>query len=158
MMLHLQSVRLAIPARVVMGTWGISPFMLKMRSRGRVNAEAAQSHQSLPNPHISKMLQRQQRDATDILTECSLNVDKVGCNYTQHRACWGLWVQWNTRCLSYIQCFLLGCILHSIYLYCQHCRCVTHSIYRTSLGAWYLTDFYQLLVFLFSKTINIHCV
>lgn len=28
---HSQSVRLAIPARVVMGTWGISPFMLKVR-------------------------------------------------------------------------------------------------------------------------------
>lgn len=51
---HLQSVRLAIPARVVMGTWGISPFMLKMRSRGRVNAQAAQCHQSLPDPHISR--------------------------------------------------------------------------------------------------------
>lgn len=46
MMLHLQSVRLAIPARVVMGTWGMSPFMLKMRSRGRVNAQVGQYHQS----------------------------------------------------------------------------------------------------------------
>ena len=26
---YLRSVRLAIPARVVMGTWGISPFILK---------------------------------------------------------------------------------------------------------------------------------
>lgn len=58
-MSHLQSVRLAIPARVVMGTWGISPFMLKMRSRGRVNAQAAKCHQSLPNRHISNVLQRQ---------------------------------------------------------------------------------------------------
>lgn len=59
MMLHLQSVRLAIPARVVMGTWGISPFMLKMRSRGRVNAQAAKCHQSLSNRHISNVLRRQ---------------------------------------------------------------------------------------------------
>ena len=63
-MLHLQSVRLAIPARVVMGTWGISPFMLKMRSRGRVNAQAAQYHQSLPIRHISKVLQNKTNKQT----------------------------------------------------------------------------------------------
>ena len=38
--------------------------MLKMRSRGRVNAQAAQNHQSLPIPHISKILQRQKRQQT----------------------------------------------------------------------------------------------
>lgn len=35
--------------------------MLKMRSKGRVNAQAAQYQQSLPIPHISKMLQRQKQ-------------------------------------------------------------------------------------------------
>lgn len=38
--------------------------MLKMRSRGRVNAQAAQYHQSLPIPHISNMLQGQKRQQT----------------------------------------------------------------------------------------------
>lgn len=39
--------------------------MLKMRSRGRVNAQAARYHQSLPNPHISKTLQRQTKKEKD---------------------------------------------------------------------------------------------
>lgn len=63
MLFHLQSVRLAIPARVVIGTWGISPFMLKMRSRSRGNAQAAQYQPSPLIAHIAETLWRRQEAA-----------------------------------------------------------------------------------------------
>lgn len=48
-----QSVRLAIPARVVMGTWGISPFMLKVRVGECVHTQEDQGvEEQLPSSHL----------------------------------------------------------------------------------------------------------
>ena len=128
MMLHLQSVRLAIPARVVMGTWGISPFMLKMRSRGRVNAQAAQYHQSLPIPHISKMLQRQKN------RYCQQGMDAITCSVVRDvitRIKKQPYISWITtvffqdgglKTVSAHECALL---------HCQHnCTSDVDSLYR----------------------------
>lgn len=49
---HSQSVRLAIPARVVMGTWGISPFMLKVRVGECADTQADQGVDGHPSSHL----------------------------------------------------------------------------------------------------------